>query len=488
MMEYKMVEQFEYKGVWFLPTAKSNRVSGTLYYNADEGITLELSGDFNEIDLITIDSKEYDIILGLTSDSKEITLYKSFLKSKDGMRIVINQEIGTPSTSYYVQYALEGIHIDRPEDIKFDMLESGFINLDEWIGITGFDFDAGREIERRKNNEYQINYRIPEPITFQLSNDLEGQFNFCMKDSGRSFYQKTVTIEQKVLFVMKYKEERTLDIILDDLFKFQRFLVLALYGKTMPKNIQIYNENYKKDYGNNIFIPKKIKLFSRFRTCNTPQKMFMDMLFCYKEIKDIFPEIIKNWFDKYKDFKSAINLLVNQFYIDVFAESDFLNLAQAVESFHAHTERNRPQIPKVDYDAMKEHILNVVDETYHKWLKGQFDIGNYLTLHTRLEDLFSFWSCEALDKIIGDKDVFIRQVKNSRNYYTHYFSGLKKNALTGWDLFDLTQRLKLVLTCAFLIEVGIDKAILDKLFNNRWHKFSCLIPKKNPSSTASESK
>jgi hypothetical protein len=39
-MDDKIVEQFEYMGEWFLPTAKSNRVSGTLCYSADDSITL----------------------------------------------------------------------------------------------------------------------------------------------------------------------------------------------------------------------------------------------------------------------------------------------------------------------------------------------------------------------------------------------------------------------------------------------------------------
>jgi len=474
-----------------LPTARNERLNGTLYYNPDEDITLELFGDFDEIGLISIALNEYDIILGLTSDSKEITLYKSFSKSKDSRRLVNNQEIGTPTTRYSVRYVLEGIHIDRPEDIKFDMLKSEYINLDEWIGISGFDFDIDEEIERTKHHrECQIKYRFPEPITFTLSDDLEGQFNFYIKNLYRNYlYQKIVTLEQKVLFVMKYKEERTLDIILEDLFKFQCFLVLALYEKTTPKNIQLYNENYKKDHGNNLITDREVKLFTRVRKCNTPQKMFINMLFSYKDIKDIFPEIIKNWFDKYKDFELVFNLLVEQFYNDVFTTDTFLSLARTAESFHAHSGLNIPQRPKTKDDILwEEEILNSVDEKHHDRLKGLFDNINNSNLYTRLKEIVDFCSCEALDKIIGDKNTFITQVKNSRHYYTHYSTDREKYALTGMDLIILTQRLKLVLTCTFLIEVGIDKTVLNKMLSDKMYNFSYLIPRMNQSSTALESK
>jgi hypothetical protein len=363
-------------------------------------------------------------------------------------------------------------------------------NLYEWVGISGFIFDIDKEAESLENDVFQINYKLPNAIKFSLSDSLDGQFDFFIRQaSEHSIYHESATLEQRVRFGLEYKQEQSFEKILDDLYKFQKFLTIALYEQTMSTNISLSNENDKIYWGNHHVSTRKVKLFFRGKKCNDKIKKISDMLFCYKDIKDIFPEIIKNWFDKYKDFESAFNLLVEQFYNDVFTTDTFLNLAQAAESFHAHSNLNIPKRPKTKDDILwEEEILNSVDEKHHSRLKGLFNKINNSSLYTRLKEIVDFCSCDTLDKIIEDKNTFITQVKNSRKYYTHYFSGLEKNALTGMDLFDLTEKLKIVLVCAILLEIGIDKTILNKMLRNKMHKFSYLIPKKNPSSTASESK
>lgn len=472
-----MTENFEYKGEWFLPSNKENRVSGTLYYDVDKGISLELFGDFTEAPIIPISSnQEYDIILGLTSDSKEITLHKTFISNRSGIHLVQNQEAGMPSSTYIVNYIFEGVHFDNVEDIKFDKLVSEMIDLDEWVGISGFvnDIDIEKKIEMHRNCECQVNYKLPQSITFPLSDELEGQFNFTMKSSDRPLYLKKMTLEQKVQFTLKYKSENSLESLLNDLFKFQSFLVLGLYERTYPKSIFLYNENLKKDYGIAGIVNRQVKFYfyisDRSRKSDR-QKHFMEMLFCYGHIRNDFPEIIKCWFNKYDKLESSFNLLIEQFYNDKrFSENTFLNLAQAAESFHAHT-RNRTKMPKVDYETMKNDILSATDNKYHEWLKEQLNFGNHLNLRARLEEVLDFCSCDILDKIIGEKDTFIRQVKNSRNYYTHYSTELKRKALKGSDLFYLAQKLKIVLVCAFLLEMGFEKGILNQMLDEKKHRF-----------------
>ena len=473
-----MTENFEYKGEWFLPSDRVNRISGTLYYDVDKGISLELFDDFAGAPIIPISSnQEYDIILGLTSDSKEITLYKTFISSRSGIHLVQNQEAGTPSSKYIVNYVFEGVHFDKVEDIKFDRLVSEIIDLDEWVGISGFanNFDFEKEKEMRKKKECQVNYKLPNLITFPLTDNLEGQFNFIMNSSNRPIYLKKVTLEQKVQFILKYQSEKPLENLLNDLFKFQSFLVLALYEKTYPKSIFLYNENLKKDYGIAGIENRQVKFYFHISDRSIKydkQKHFRDMLFCYGHIQDKFLEIIKNWFKQYDKLETSFNLLIEHFYNDKrFSENTFLNLAQAAESFHAHTKRNQIKMPKEEYDTMKKDILSVVDKKYHFWLKEQFNFGNHLNLHKRLEEIVEFCSCDVLNKIIDDKDTFIKQVKNSRNYYTHYSTSLKKKALIGSELFYLAQKLKIVLVCAFLLETGFEKDTLNQMLDDKKHRF-----------------
>ena len=70
-------EKLECKGYWWLPNNPNETVAGVLTYIPDEKILLELIGAFDSkkdfIDTLLNENSE-DIIHGLTSDSKELTL------------------------------------------------------------------------------------------------------------------------------------------------------------------------------------------------------------------------------------------------------------------------------------------------------------------------------------------------------------------------------------------------------------------------------
>ncbi|KIC62582.1 ApeA N-terminal domain 1-containing protein [Chryseobacterium taiwanense] len=477
-----MTKNFELKGEWFLPSNKTKRISGSLIYDIDKGITLKLHGNFNDFPNLSDKSdNQYDIILGLTSKSEEITLYNIFLSFSEGIRLVQNQEVGTPSSEYIVNYIFRGAHFNTQEDIKFDQLVTEISDLEEWVGISGFikDFDFIKKIEMQKNHEFKLDYKLPSTINFPLSENLDGQFNFVMIPSSEAIhYQKQFLITQRTELILKYKEEKNIEDILNDLFIFQSFLILGLYEKSHPKSITFYNEKNKKNYGNDNIVKREVKLYFHISDQKIEkQKTFRDMLFSYGNIEDKFPELIQNWFKKYNKLESCFKLLIEQFYNEKrFSENTFLNLAQAAESFHAHT-KDRPKMPKEEYTEMKNEILSKVDSKYHTWLKDQFNFGNHLNLQTRLEELLTFCSCDMIDKIIGNKNEFIKNVKNSRNYYTHYSLSLKKKAIKGSELFYLTQKLKIILVSAFLIELGFDKNILNQILEEKEHRFFHFLTK-----------
>ena len=58
------------------------------------------------------------------------------------------------------------------------------------------------------------------------------------------------------------------------------------------------------------------------------------------------------------------------------------------------------------------------------------------------EKLTEKYSNKILDKILGDKVQFVLNVKNSRNYYTHYSNDGEKKALKGGQLFLFIRKAK----------------------------------------------
>lgn len=109
-----------------------------------------------------------------------------------------------------------------------------------------------------------------------------------------------------------------------------------------------------------------------------------------------------------------------------------------------------------------EVLKSIKNEEYKKFTEDLFNHGNNLNPKQRLEDIVNSHSNEELGPIIGDKNLFTDNIKDSRNYYTHYNRNKKKNVLEGEELFYLSERLKILLVCAILEEIGITKDLLEK--------------------------
>lgn len=472
-----MTEKFEITGEWFLPTNRDKRVHGTLTFDPEDRTELELYGSLDmESGNYNPEFKDQEIILGLTSESKQVTLCNCFMTKSGGVTFVQGQESGKSLTTYSIRYLLIGMHAMNSNDLMFNQISAEIFNLGEWVGISGF---KKQEInpDKLRNYEITVDYKLPEQIEFELKDNIKGKFNFIADHPTLSRYQKNVTIDQRVEFQAISVNEMNINELLKYVITFQNFLTLALYKSTYPLSITLRGDRHKKDYRNGAQFKKPIKLFfssRNFKVKDKP-KFGIEMIFDYSRINDEFPNIIKNWYSKYELLGPAFDLVFEQFYNkNGFTVNTFLNLAQSAETFHARV-HNHTKMPREQYKKMKEDILEVAPVEYHPWLNDQFKFGNSLNLHTRLTELTEKYSNEILDKILGDKAKFVLNIKHSRNYYTHYSKDGKKKALKGGELYYLSERLKILLVCSFLMEVGFDRhklsTYLDKI---KWIHFNHL--------------
>lgn len=457
-----MDKNFQYKGDWFLPDQPDTRFKGILSYDSAEGTTLELFGVF------PLEFIDLPIILGVTTESKEVTLYKNFLHHRGGATLAVGKEVGQPMSLYTTNYILEGHHFKKEEDIRFDELKAEVFNLDEWVGYSGFKLPNDM---MAKNNGMRWEYELPEQIDFSISDSLSGQFNFVANRPSRHVYMKEVSIRQRVQLRLCSKEPMTFLIALDNYFTFQNFLTLSLHQGTYPTSIWLYSNAIMDAFYDQ---PKRVQITLHFairKQSTIKIKDWPDMLFAYRLIQNDFTAIISKWYENRYELEPVYNLLFEQYYTtSAFNENAFLNMAQAAESFHARL-TNHTRMLAADYDEMKKEILAAVNPKYHKWLEGQFAFGNSLTLHMRLDEMVDKYGNEVVNKAIGDKDEFIKAVKNSRNYYTHYSKSGKKKALQSVELYHLAQKVKALLVSALLEETGFSHGDVEKIMNEHRNYF-----------------
>ena len=80
-------------------------------------------------------------------------------------------------------------------------------------------------------------------------------------------------------------------------------------------------------------------------------------------------------------------------------------------------------------------------------------------------------SPEALRQLLGKRGVFVNQLAESRNYWTHYgHPGPSENPeiLDGDELIDLNEKLRRVIEAAILGELGIPDSCIARVWSPKW--------------------
>ena len=348
-----MIEKFEYKGNWYLPEEPEVRISGTLKFDSYEGGKLELIGEFKSP--MNIDG----IILGITSESKSITLYRCYFSRHGSIVLYSDSEIGPALVEYTVNFILENVHFSTELEIKFQEIRSEISNFDEWLGISGFTIKNDSEVL-----EIDLKYKLPSPISFPISDDLKGQFNFVLKPSERSELTRTVTLNQRLELIITSKSYHNLDTILDYMFFFQNFLILALYEKTFPITISLFSGKILKDSTGEEKTKKRIYIYFAINSRSKKNwlKSKYEMLFHFQSLQPNFNEIIQNWFKSYQVLRPTYNLLFEQFFQNErFSENTFLSLAKAAESFHRTIKGEKVNFRLRLSDLATNHSNKIID-------------------------------------------------------------------------------------------------------------------------------
>lgn len=433
------MKSFTHEGHWFLPSKGRRKRFGTLRFDIENGGELEIKDRLEKEEQFHPIDRE--IIIGTLSNGTSVTLYKCYRKTFTSFSNV-------PSVKYSVIFIFLGAHFKEVSQLSFNMISSSFDTLDEWLRIGGF-----QEIKPNfKERSIKIDYKPPELVPFKITDDLIGEFDFSFSYNTESKYE--LSMEQTAIFSLKVKRGSIpFDEILEELFHFQKFLTFGTFTHSLPTNLQLFSTRFK--YNSKYY--KEINLFfkSNVQKSFAIDQKWHEFLLTYSDIKENLKQIIEKWYSLKEEIIPVINLLVDSINNPLkFDENTFLNIVQAAETFHRRF-KNNLEIPIEKHKKRIDEIINSVDANHKKWLKEKLNFSNEPTLKKRLEELTVGILTDTLKKYLGDKEEFIKSVKNSRNYYTHYGYQLQKKALKGNDLYYATEKMKIILSLNILIELGI---------------------------------
>ena len=185
---------------------------------------------------------------------------------------------------------------------------------------------------------------------------------------------------------------------------------------------------------------------------------------------------LKNWYSKYDLLGSVVELYETAYnYPGISSEMLFLNLTQALETYHARFVSNdlkkyiklvdgflRESYKLTDSEELNGHILS-----YRQLLIAQNEEMRSITLKSRLGYLFLARFEIIFDYLDYKMNEFIQKVVDTRNYYTHYSIDKKEKIFPKHQLPYVNGILLGVLQYYILKEIDIKEAHIKKVVHQQ---------------------
>jgi len=437
-----MTTKFECKGQWRLPNS-DQWYGGTLTFDPDSGALLEIFGTFNKN---VLDYADQEIVLGKTT-SGDITLVTNWFKTtkyiNDGVRIGVYEPI----------FIIEGQHFDTSTALNFRKVKFNGFNLFQWLDISGLEHDFSKMDEG-----YSISYHKRPNVKFELTEGCQGEIEFGSPIRFEDSNNK-IEIKEKCSVSLSYLKKTPYIEILNDIVCFLGFVTFVTYEQSYALDITFQDDDFFEEfqktrrtksincYFQNGFFSSKYKLRRKH-----------EHLVCYKDINQIFPTIIKNWYNEYSKLDPVFSLVLNSFRDRYrFSIANFMDNVRALEAFHRMT-HNNSVLSESEYILKVNKIVDnqSLEKQDIEWLQDRLKYGNEPSLSKRIKELIGDCSSSFIVKSSKERKAFCGKVVDSRNYYTHYDKSLKNKALKGKKLAILNRKLKWLLYSSILSHIGLD--------------------------------
>lgn len=411
-------------------------ITGELIYNKEKGvIMLNLVKQLTDAPL----GRRYhnlDVITGMLNSGTIVTLFHNRCTKNHTQAFQIQQLV------FVAEYAIWAK--SDATNKKYNKLECVLENALEWSGLSRIDTSDLSVIKFKGNENGNIYHWFGAKFTFSTSLKCE-LFNLPHKEESKVVERLVVHIEAE--------EKKEISYFIDI-----RNKVISLISFAIKNNVNI-DEQYLYDYDDSYQIGEHTEYYKHYLyTKEQRLYIYSGSLYGYNFMlgqlspeKDIQKELIL--------LEPIFNLYLSLFkYEDMPPEMVFLNIVQALETFHA----------RFYYEDSKDKYVASVIKRFGNHPKysdieklllcdTQIDKNcNYIILVSRLNDLL----IGKYDGLFGDYYVtdaeFAQTVADTRHYYTHYGKSKEKKALKGDKLIDAIGVLSLLLEYNVCLKLGID--------------------------------
>lgn len=443
-----MIENFEHIGYWWLPENPHNPLYGSLKFIRNEKAILDVMGNFQGnindpllgiAQMFTGQFMQTDIIHGLTTEGKIITLYRCNLLTGN---VTLP---GIPRQTFKIDVIIEGYHFKNAEEIKFKQISVHYSYLNEWVNISGFK----RLV--KDNGEEELTYKYDKPKNIPLTNndDYEIYINFDSTHLIPHFGKELNIKQQSYITINALNKNLSFHESYDIIELIQDFLTFGVMEPVYPLKISgIIEQGENSD-------EQQVNIILCFLKIPDPVSISStgDMLFSLNDIRDNISFSLTNWLDSGNKIKYIYGLFFSSFYGPIYPENRFLNYIMAIEGYHRTMGKNE-DIPKNEHKQRIKEILDSVEKgcgDHRQWIAGRLGHSNEPGLKKRLNELFKDYQ-----DVFGGEAIFKTFVKDSyemRNTLVHP-KGTEHSTVNMKKLYNTTEMLKIAVAICLLNVLG----------------------------------
>ncbi len=454
---YTLLDDFKYKGVWWLAEEPNHKVGGTLLYKNGGKISLELLGFLGTF----LPDKQYEVVLGITDNGTRCTLVE-VKTSRSNLNFT-----GMQTESYRAALLLVGGHFSNLDNITFSCVCINYSSLEEWFGHIAFD----SHFENKDGKVCGITTKLilPDQIQSYIPT-LDANIDLGSTWATDSEGLHSSNLKYRMIMTISSKDNRSYGWYLKNIHHLRNLLVLLVGDCVCPLQICAFSKHGgegQKKRRQPIYVYRN---FVGHELSDSVPKH--EIRIPFSAVQDNIAQLLEGWFSMLELLKPSIDLFLMTFHSpDIYLDVQFLCLMHSVESFHRRRYGGR-YVDEKEYANYKKALIAALDTEMPKdlraSLKSRFKFGNEYSLRKRMSLLLKDIDPRIRKWITKDISEFVKTSVDTRNYLTHYDEESKLNSVSDdvGKLWDMTERLKIFLAVLLLTEMGIASDLIADRFAN----------------------
>jgi hypothetical protein len=439
------MEAFESSGIWWLPEAPETRIVGMLSYLDEDGFRLKipfgnLGGPEQFVSHIN-QQPSTTIIHGTLQNGKTATLIDC---------VLTNFSMKTPGMASEEYRALKGYLGDVQSNANplIDCVNVSYDHLRDWIMSHPSKLTLP-SADKAFGLSADFHYETPED---SLLVEIKGCRILLGHTASLTFPSvKGFRVEHDCKLTLEFKEPLALDEVetkyLSPIWSFLSFCLDRNIHTTHLKVRLAGNE-------------EQWLMIGRAQSVTpSSEELIMEpfMLLPMPRIAERINDILTRWLsikgDEYRAVSLMVGLLSER---NVPSDLRFLASAQALEAL-SRVDANEYELDSKDFDRRIAIISTSVNEKrVREWALRKLKYSNQRSFPELLAELVEDVG-EYMDSLAPDRQRFLHDIRDNRNFYTHRDDRGGKNILGPSKLYTLTQGTICLLKAVMLRRLGFSK-------------------------------